>query len=87
MLAQYCQLALLLAMGGVRAQTYAQSKHAIPRNKRLTRSRRREHIVPGPAFRLSSPNSLVEADLACSNDNSLSRSTAGVEIRSHYAEA
>jgi hypothetical protein len=81
------QLALLLAVGGVRAQTYAQSKHAVPRYKRLTGSDRREHMVPGLAFRLTSPDLLDNADLDCSDDNGLARFTAGVEIRANYTEA
>jgi hypothetical protein len=87
MLARYCQLALFLAVSSVRGQTYAQSQHADPTDKRLTISRRREHVVPGLAFRLTSPDLLAEADLDCSDGNSLSRFTAGVEIKANYTEA
>ena len=43
--------------------------------------------MPGLAFRLTSPDLLDNADLDCSDDNGLSRFTAGVEIRSNYTEA
>jgi hypothetical protein len=42
--------------------------------------------VPGLAFRLTSPSFLAEADLNCGDDNSLSRFTAGVEIRANYTK-
>jgi hypothetical protein len=44
-------------------------------------------MAPGLAFRLTSPSFLAEADLECSDDSGLSRSTAGVEIRANYTEA
>jgi hypothetical protein len=52
-----------------------------------TGSHRRGHMAPGLAFRLTSPSFLAEADLECSDDSGLSRSTAGVEIRANYTEA
>jgi hypothetical protein len=83
MLAQYAQLLLSLAVTGVRGQLYAQSKHAISRNKRLTRSRRREHTVPGLGFRFTSPES---TGLDC-DDNRLSDFTAGIEVKANYTES
>jgi len=49
--------------------------------------RRREHLVPGLGFRLTSPDILRDADIDCGNEDRLYRFTAGVEIKSNYSEA
>lgn len=48
---------------------------------------RREHIVPGLGFRITSPELLREADIECSDEHRWSRLTAGVEVKSNYTEA
>jgi len=48
---------------------------------------RREHIVPGLGFRITSPESLQVAGIDCSDEDRWSRLTAGIEIKSNYTEA
>lgn len=48
---------------------------------------RREHIVPGLGFRITSPDLLRDTGIDCSNEDRLYRFTAGVEIKSNYTEA
>ena len=48
---------------------------------------RRQHIVPGLGFRITSPEFLREGDVDCGDEDRLFRFTAGVRIRSNYTEA
>jgi len=48
---------------------------------------RRQHIVPGLGFRVTSPEFLREGDVDCGDEDRLFRFTAGVEIKSDYTEA
>lgn len=50
-------------------------------------SSRPSHTVPGLGFRITSHDFLENADLDCSDDTTLSRFTAGVQVMANYTEA